>query len=241
MRCSFTHEWHLDEQQAMELQRRLASQLAGAEPASLADVRHIAATYATFSPDGSTAYGAAVRVSYPELELVSQAHHIAPVPARYEPGLLAFSIAPALAGALEQLAGEADLLLCWGHGRAHPRRLGLATHLGMLFDRPSIGVAIRLLWGQCDEPGMQRGAREPIHIEDEVVGCALRTRDEVKPLLVSPGYRMDIESAAQIVMSCCREVRIPGPLRYARSAARILRRKALAAEAQPTPAVRKER
>ncbi len=230
MRFKRRHNWELSAEQAIALQEELAAGSLRGEPPALAEIKLVAGTYATFSPDGKTAYGAAVVVSLPELEVVEKQRHIAPVPSKYEPGLLAFSIGPALCGALEKLRAEPDVLMCWGHGRAHPRRIGLATHLGIIFNRPSVGVAIRLLWGTCAEPGPARGARSPIFINGEHVGFALRTRDEVNPLLVSPGYRMDMETACELVLRCCRGLRLPEPLRHARSEARILRHAALEGE-----------
>lgn len=133
----------------------------------------------------------------------------------YVPGLLSFREAPASLDALERLGTEIDLLLVDGHGVAHPRRFGLACHLGVLADLPSIGVAKSRLVGRHEEPAEERGSREALVDGDEVVGAVVRTRAGVRPVFVSVGHRVGLETAVELVLRCAPRYRLPEPIRQA--------------------------
>ncbi len=148
-------------------------------------------------------------------ELVDAAHVQRPSPFPYVPGLLSFREAPLYAEALRRLRHPPDLLLCDGQGIAHPRRLGLASHLGLLFDLPSIGVAKSRLIGEHREPGHHRGCAPRLRIEGEVVGRVVRTRDGVRPLYISPGHRIGVDEAARTVLRLTAGYRLPEPTRLA--------------------------
>ena len=143
----------------------------------------------------------------------------------YVPGLLSFREAPAALAALGQLKTSPDILLCDGHGLAHPRRFGLACHLGLLSGLPSIGVAKSLLTGEHAPPAQERGAWTPLLDGGEVIGAALRTRPGAKPVYVSIGHRISLESALQVVLRCTGRYRLPETTRQAHRLASNLERR----------------
>jgi len=142
----------------------------------------------------------------------------------YVPGLLSFRESPVLLAAIEQLRTEPDLILVDGHGIAHPRRFGIACHLGLLLDRPTIGCAKSILVGEAAEPGVRAGSTAPLVDKGEIVGTVLRTRDRVKPIYVTTGHRVSLESAVRIARQCLDGFRIPKPTREADHFVRDLRR-----------------
>ena len=141
----------------------------------------------------------------------------------YVPGLLSFRESPVLLAAFARLETEPDLILIDGHGRAHPRLFGIACHIGVLFDKPVIGCAKSLLVGRYQEPGSKKGATAPLVFEGERVGTVLRTRDNVKPIFVTQGYRVSLKSAVLLVNQCLDGFRIPKPTREADHYVRKLR------------------
>jgi len=149
----------------------------------------------------------------------------------YIPGLLSFRELPAICALLQQVTVIPDLLICDGQGIAHPRRFGLACHLGLMFDVPSIGCAKTPLLGAVREPGLARGDAAALLDRGDTVGCALRTRSGVKPVYVSPGHRISVASACEWVLKLAPRYRLPEPLRLADQAAR----KAQAARLVPRP------
>jgi deoxyribonuclease V len=158
--------------------------------------------------------------SYPGLEPLESATAVRPADFPYIPGLLGFREVPALLAAYARLAREPDLLLVDGHGLAHPRRFGIACHLGVELDRPALGCGKTLLVGAHRPPGPKRGARARLVHRGEVVGAALRTRAGVRPVYVSIGHRIDLASALRVVLACATRFRLPEPIRAAdRSAA----------------------
>jgi deoxyribonuclease V len=156
-----------------------------------------------------------VVLEYPSLRPVETAVVKRRVRFPYVPGLLSFREAPAILDAFARLATRPDLLLCDGQGIAHPRRLGLASHLGLLLDLPTIGCAKSRLVGEYQDPGPRRGARAPLRLDGRQVGWVLRTRDGVRPLFVSPGHRMSIGAAARWVLGCGAGHRLPEPTHLA--------------------------
>ncbi len=133
----------------------------------------------------------------------------------YVPGLLSFREAPAVLAAIGKLQVQPDVVLCDGHGYAHPRRFGLACHVGLWLDRPSLGCAKSRLTGTHDEPAPRRGAVAPLWDGDEQIGQVLRTRDRVKPVYVSIGHRIDLATAVRLVLACATRYRLPEPIRLA--------------------------
>ncbi len=173
-----------------------------------------------------------VVLRWPSLEPVEEAFVEAPVTFPYVPTFLSFRELPALLQALERLKRRPDLLLVDGQGIAHPRRLGIAAHLGVVADLPTIGVAKHRLVGEYEEPAPEAGSATPLYLEGEQVGWVVRTRTWVKPVFVSPGHRVTLADSLRWVLATCRGYRLPEPIRRAdhRSRMRVRKRR----EADPT-------
>lgn len=163
--------------------------------------------------------GAVAVLSWPDLEWLSGAVAERPTSFPYVPGLLSFREIPALLAAIEQLQTLPDLLLCDGQGLAHPRRFGLACHLGVLLERPTIGCAKTRLCGAHAEVGSSRGATVPLQ-DGQVIGAVVRTQTNVRPVYVSVGHLVDLEDAVEVVLHCASRYRLPEPLRFAHTMAK---------------------
>ncbi|MDH7489828.1 MAG: deoxyribonuclease V [Anaerolineae bacterium] len=198
-------------QQAAEEQRQLACR------AVLCPLPHPPATVAGLDVGirNGIACAAVVVLSYPDLRAVAWGVARAPVSFPYIPGLLAYREIPVALAALRQLDIAPDVLMCDGQGIAHPRRMGIATHLGILLDHPTIGCAKSRLWGTHGPVGQARGEWQPLDDHGETIGAALRTRAGVKPVYVSPGHRADLDSAIRLVLACAPRYRLPEPTRLA--------------------------
>jgi deoxyribonuclease V len=167
-------------------------------------------------PNGGTAFAVVVTLSFPQLEIMETARAARPVSFPYVPGLLAFREAPAVLEAFRSIEREPDLVLFDGQGYAHFRRFGLASHLGVILNRPTIGCAKTRLVGHCDEPAQKFGAHTPLIDKGEQVGAAVRTRPNHSPLFVSPGHKISVETAVELVLVCCRDNHfMPEPTRVA--------------------------
>jgi deoxyribonuclease V len=197
----------------MALQSRLATEIVLRD--QLGPVRHVAGVDVGFEDNGATTRAAVAVLAFPSLQLETSVIARKPTCFPYVPGLLSFREVPAVLAAMEQLDVLPDLLLCDGQGIAHPRRLGIASHLGLLLDVPSIGVAKTRLVGKHDEVPDKRGAWVPLRDVNETIGAVLRTRQGVKPLYVSPGHRIGLESAIAWVMACLTRYRLPETTRWA--------------------------
>ena len=171
-------------------------------------------------------FGAANLYSYPGLELLEEVGVEDEIPFPYIPGLLSFREAPVLAAALARLGRRPDVVLVDGQGIAHPRGLGLASHLGVLLDIPTIGVAKSRLVGEGLEPDDAAGSASPLYREGKIVGLILRTKDRVKPLYLSPGHRLTLEECREITLGCVTRYRLPLPLRQADLLSRRLKKDA---------------
>jgi deoxyribonuclease V len=183
-------------------------------------VRTVAGLDVAYVEGTRRAVAAAVVMSYPELVIVDQSVVSVDVTFPYVPGLLAFREAPPLVTALRGLSITPDLLVCDGFGVAHPRRFGLACHLGVIVGLPSVGVGKSAFVGTYAQVGSERGAWSAIADRGEVVGRVLRTRTKVKPVYVSVGHRVELEHACQLVLDLCRGYRLPEPIRAADGLAR---------------------
>ena len=181
----------------------------------LEPVRRVAGVDVGFEAAGTVTRAAVAVLRYPELDVLETAIARRPTTFPYIPGLLSFRELPAVLAALEQLREPPDLLLCDGQGIAHPRRFGIASHLGLLVDIPAIGVAKTRLCGTHEEPPNQRGAWTPLWGQGEIIGAVLRSRIGVRPLYVSPGHRVGLETAIAYVMGCCTRYRLPETTRHA--------------------------
>lgn len=231
-----SHRWDVTEAEAEALQVRLAPLAAAAPPIALADVGVVAAIDVAYDDDAGEAYVGVVAYGYslPTSPLglhLGEAGMTAPNRFPYIPGLLSFREAPVALAALAALPVRPDLLLCDGHGTAHPRRFGLACHLGLLTGLPSVGCAKSWLLGDYEEPARARGAHTPLVDGGEIVGAALRTRPGSRPVFVSPGYRITLEQAVAVTNNLNFGHRLPEPAMAAHRLASTVRRAALSARA----------
>ncbi len=169
---------------------------------------------------GDRALATVVVVRFPELDVVETVHREAELGFPYVPGLLSWRELPALLDALARLSTRPDLVFADGQGLAHPRRFGLACHLGLAIDLPTLGCAKSLLRGRHEPLEPQRGARAPLLDRGQLVGMAVRTRDNVTPLYVSVGHRVTLDEATDYVLRCCTRYRLPEPSRLAHVAAK---------------------
>ena len=207
------HPWNLAPKQAIALQRRLATKVR-IEPLA-AKVRTLAGTDCAFLDGGRLIVAAAVLCDARTMALLASAHDVRACDFPYVPGLLSFREAPAVIAAVRALPRRPDLLMCDGQGLAHPRRLGLACHVGLWLDLPTVGVAKSRLCGEHRTPGARRGCRTQLRHGGDVVGAALRTRTDVKCLYVSVGHRLTLADAVRWTLRAGRGVRLPEPTRRA--------------------------
>ena len=206
-----SHAWDLSPQEAFAQQNELASQVER-EP-RLGPVCRVAGVDVSVRDDVSRA--AVVVLDFEGMTPLDYAIATRPVTFPYIPGLLAFREGPVVLDVLEQLGTTPDLLIFDGQGLAHPRRLGIASHIGLLVDMPAVGCAKSRLCGRHDEPGQEPGRHAPLLDRGEVVGAVLRTRQGVKPVYVSIGHRVDLETSIKYVLACCRGYRLPETTRWA--------------------------
>jgi len=206
-----SHPWEVSPEEAMAIQQELRGRVSTER--GFDEVHTVAGVDVGFKED--VARAAVVVLSYPGLEPLAQSVAEVTVRFPYIPGLLAFREAPAVLAALEKLTTDPDLFIFDAQGLAHPRRMGLATHIGVLVDRPSIGCAKSRLCGDHAEPAAEAGSYTYLYDGDEVIGAVVRTRTGVAPLYVSIGHKIDLETAIEFVLQCCRGYRLPETTRYA--------------------------
>ncbi len=218
------HGWRLSTSQAKEMQLRLATQVSRKN--EVLSPRYIAGLDISVSRDRKIALGAAVVLKYPELTVIETQEAYGQLDFPYIPGLLSFRELPLTLAACEKLNITPDLIIVDGQGIAHPRRLGLASHLGLFLDIPTIGCAKSRLCGTHREPATEPGSHAEIMDDGETIGVVLRTKHRVKPVYVSIGHRIDLETAIYWVLECCRGYRLPEPTRFAhQTAGRSLKQK----------------
>ncbi len=211
-------DWPTSPTKAIELQRALASRIIALD--QVGEIRHVAGVDVGFEGEhNETARAAVVVLKFPDMVPVDYAVARMPVTFPYVPGLLSFREIPVVLRAFGSIRVEPDVTIADGHGRSHPRRMGLASHLGLALDRPTIGCAKSLLVGHAQDPEDRRGAWSPLHDGEEVIGAVLRTRVHTKPVYVSVGHRVSLERAIPIVLACCKGYRLPETTRYAHRAA----------------------
>ena len=213
MRARKLHSWEVTPREAVRLQTELR-ELVRLEPFA-GPVSLVAGADVAFSRRDDLVFAAVVLMTWPECVTSTTATAVREGTFPYVPGLLSFREGPALLDAFGRLPQEPDLLFFDGQGIAHPRRLGLASHLGLLLDVPSIGCAKSRLCGEHADLGSVPGSVADLIDGGEVVGAAVRTRDGVRPLYVSPGHRMDLPSAVTFTLASCRGFRLPEPTRRA--------------------------
>jgi deoxyribonuclease V len=213
VRIANLHAWPRSTRAAIGLQKKLASQV---RLCPVSDrVRHLGGADATFSPDGRRVIAGVVVWDLQTGELLESRTATRECTFPYVPGLLSFRELPGVLAALRKLQSTPDAILCDGQGLAHPRRFGLACHLGLWLGIPTVGCAKSRLSGTYDDPPPQRGAGSPLLLDGEPVGVVLRTRDNVQPVFVSPGHLCDHDSAVRLTLAAAVKYRLPEPIRLA--------------------------
>lgn len=211
------HDWQVSTARAFHIQRELAARIS--RHSEVNEPSFIAGADISASRAQDMATGAVVVMDYPALQLVEVKTVNEKLTFSYIPGLLSFRESPLVLAACEKLTVTPDLILVDGQGLAHPRRLGLASHLGLLLDTPTVGCAKSRLCGRHEAPANEPGGFTELVDDGEVIGAVLRTKADTSPLYVSIGHKVDLETAIRWVLACCRGYRIPEPLRLAHLAA----------------------
>jgi deoxyribonuclease V len=208
------HSWDLSPKEAIQVQKELRPRVF-IEPLADKNISLVAGVDVGLPRGAKIARAAIAVLDYTTMELVDQAVSELPVTFPYVPGLLSFREMPVILDALEKLNIQPDVFIIDGHGYAHPRRFGLACHLGIWLDRPTIGCGKSILVGKQDPLPNPRGSVASLIDNGETIGMAVRTREAVKPVYVSIGHRVDLESTIRIILNCGRGVRLPEPTRWA--------------------------
>jgi deoxyribonuclease V len=216
------HSLDLSPAEAWRLQGEIASRVIEGPPLDLSRVRYVAG--ADVSTQGDLGYATVVVLSFPDLSVVEVRGYESRLTFPYVPGLLAFREIPLVVGALREVESEVDAVIFDAHGLAHPRGMGLASHLGIFVDVPSVGCAKSRLVGEHEEPGPEKGDTADLVYRKKVVGKVVRTRPRVSPVYVSVGNRIDLVSSVDLVLQCCTRYRLPETTRQAHNAANRLRR-----------------
>lgn len=213
MKIPLLHPWKVSPAEAVQIQEKLRKRLRFQPPR--APLKTVAAGDVAYSRRDDMTYAAFLLFTYPDLTLLESAPAKGRASFPYIPGLLTFREAPILLKAFSRLKARPDLILIDGQGIAHPRFMGIAAHIGLILNLPTIGCAKSRLIGTHEEPALDRGRTVPLIVGERTAGMVLRTREGVKPVYVSPGHKMDMETSVKIVLSLCRGYRIPEPLRQA--------------------------
>jgi len=211
------YNWQVSVTQALDIQRRLAGQVSRSN--QVAALHFVAGVDMSGSKAQGMATAAVVVLNYPELRVVETKLAQGKLNFPYVPGLLSFRESPLILAACQRLKVTPDLIMVDGQGIAHPRRMGLASHLGLFLNTPTIGCAKSLLCGSYEAPGDAPGSYAEIVDGGETIGAALRTKLGTKPVFVSIGHKIDLQSAVHWVLECCRKYRLPEPTRLAHLAA----------------------
>jgi len=214
MKAKALHPWQVSTHEAIAIQKRLRAEVMTEN--TLGEVLYIAGADIATSKDSPKAYAGVVVLSYPALEVVEEQGIADEITFPYVPGLLTFREGPALIKVFEQLRREPDVIVFDGQGLAHPRGMGIATHMGLMFDKPTIGCAKSLLFGRYQEPDQAKGSwadlRDP---QGHIIGAVVRSKAKTTPIFVSIGHRIDLPTAIRLLLDCSRGFRIPEPTRLA--------------------------
>lgn len=219
-----SHNWNVTPAEAIAIQKQLRDQVQ-VQPLGK-KICFIAGADVSLNLFSKTIYAGIIVLSYPDLEIIDHALVKSETSFPYIPGLLSFREAPALLECWKKLKTKPDLVVVDGVGIAHPRRIGIASHFGILANIPTIGCSKNILTGEYEEPAIEAGSSSPIYARtpassttvdepQEIIGTAIRTKNKVKPVFVSPGHLISAEESAALILSCVRKHRLPEPTRQA--------------------------
>jgi deoxyribonuclease V len=218
------HAWKVSVEEASRIQESLKTRIILKK--NFSEIKTIGGGDVAYSKSEDLLFGAIVVLSFPDMEILDTATSDGKIPFPYVPTLLSFREGPILIKTFQKLKIRPDVMIYDGQGIAHPRGMGLASHMGLWLDLPSIGCAKTPLLGEFIPPRPSRGGFEWIRREGKKVGAVLRTKERVKPLFVSPGHRIDLLTSIHLILESCRGFRIPEPLRRAHQLSLLLRREA---------------
>jgi len=222
MKVRRIHPWNVPYAKARQIQESLREGLVSGR--LRAKVSNVAGADVSYEKHGDLFFAGVVIWNVDEEAVIEEKGAVGRVKFPYIPGLLSFREAPVLLEAFRKIKSPVDAVLVDGQGIAHPRGFGLAAHVSYILDIPGVGCAKTRLVGEYDEPGRRRGSRSDLIVDGRKVGVVLRTKDGVKPIFVSPGHRMDVESAAGLALQCATRYRIPEPIRLAHQFVNRMRR-----------------
>jgi deoxyribonuclease V len=213
MKAIACHHWHTDFGQAKIIQEKLAKKLKICK--LLSPINRIAGFDVSYLKSQDLLIGGMVVLDFPSLQVIESTIRTRPISFPYVPGYLSFREAPVLLDLITAYKKKIDIFLFDGHGIAHPRGLGLAAHIGVLINKPSLGCAKKKLVGMFNPPANGRGATSDLIYQGRTVGKVLRTKAGIKPVFISIGHRIDLQQGVELILSCCRKYRLPEPIRQA--------------------------
>lgn len=222
MKVNNIHSWNLTYSEAIELQKKCIEKLTF--PKFKGNVSYIAGVDISCSKGDPRLFGAVVILKVSDLSIVEVATGYEQATFPYIPGLLSFRELPLLCKIFEKVSLIPDIVVCDGQGIAHPRSMGIASHLGLCIDIPTIGCAKKRLVGDYGPVGKKKWSQSDLVYRDNVVGAVVRTRENVKPVFISPGNQIDLENAVEILKMCTTKYRLPEPTRLAHKEVNILRK-----------------
>jgi len=207
------HSWNVGYKEAVEIQERLKKQIILKHSFGNLNDKLIAGADVSYSKESGRFYAGVIVFELGTMQKIEEATASGKVSFPYIPGLLSFRESPILLRAFSKIKRGPDIVMLDAQGIAHPRGIGLASHMGLLLDKPSIGCAKTRLVGTYNEMGKEAGLSSPLLIKDKIVGTVLRTKKNVKPVFVSPGHKIDLAASVDLVLKSCRGYRIPEPTR----------------------------
>ena len=225
MRVQYLHRWDVTYKEAVAIQEELRAKLILDDRDVPEEIRTIAGSDISYSKHNSLFFAAVVLLDYRSMNVIEETSVIENVPFPYIPGLLSFREGPAILKSFERLCNVPDAVILDGQGISHPRGIGLASHLWLLIDVPTIGCAKKRLVGIHGDVGHEVGDFTDLILDNRIVGAAMRTKKKVKPVFISPGHKISTTKAVRVVLSCCRGYRLPEPVRLAHLTVNRLRSK----------------
>jgi len=205
------HSWEVNPQETIKIQKDLKSNISLKK--SFSKIDKVAGADVSYYKNKMIA--GVIVFEFPNLKIIERQFFVSPVNFPYIPGLLTFREGPSLLAAFKKIKNEPDIILFDGQGIAHPRRMGIATHLGLFLNKPTIGCAKSRLSGEYTSVGEEKGDYALLKEGKEVLGAVLRTRKRVKPIFVSPGHKIDLSNSIEIVLKCTEKYKLPIPVREA--------------------------
>ncbi len=224
MKVRLLHPWDVSPREAVQIQKTLREKLRVGGDQPPGKFRYVAGADISYSRGDDRFFAAVVVLEWPSMRIVEEATHAETVAFPYVPGLLSFREGPPLLKAFEKLTRRPDVVLFDGQGIAHPRGLGLASHMGLILNVASVGCAKTRLVGEHGEVGERAGDYTKLVFEGRTVGAVVRTKERIRPIYVSPGHRVGLGPSIRIALSCCRGFRIPEPIRQAHLLVNRMRR-----------------